>query len=490
MTPRSVRRQDGGCVGEDGKQAGPPVDGVPPTVPASVPVRKRAGGRDLWAAAAAVVLFVLAVVVGNVVNRTVYGTEGILRLGWPPLYASWLPHVGPGTPAALMVAALVVVHGPRIARRLPWRALVPAVWSASMAWTWSLALVDGWQRGVAGRLTSSMEYLRSVADVHEVPAFLRDFTQHILADAPHNWPAHVAGHPPGALLTFVGLDRIGLGGGAWAAAWCITIGSSGAAAVMVTLRALSGERLARSAAPFLVLAPVAVWIGVSADGYFAGVAAWAIALLALAATRTTRVPRLAALGAGLLLGLAWYLSYGLTVLVVLGAAVLLLARSARPLPYVVAGVLPWVMGFTALGFWWPEGYATLVERYYQGAAKVRPYAYFVWANLAAQVVTVGLATVAGLGRVSARLWPTVRGMRRAAPSRYDALTFLVGAAFCMMLLADVSGMSKAETERIWLPFAIWLLPACALLPRRMQGKWLAGQAVLALLVNYLLLTGW
>ena len=149
----------------------------------------------------------------------------------------------------------------------------------------------------------------------------------------------------------------------------------------------------------------------SADGYFAGVSAWAIALLTLAATRTTRVPRLASLGAGLLLGLAWYLSYGLIVLVVLGGAVLLLTRSCRPLPYVILGVLLWGVTFTAGGFWWPDGYFTLVERYYQGAAGVRPYAYFIWANLAAQVLTVGLATAAGLRRVAGTLWPAVRGRR-------------------------------------------------------------------------------
>ncbi|MFI9051549.1 hypothetical protein [Streptomyces sp. NPDC053427] len=456
----------------------------------TVGARKREWRRDLWAVGAAVVLFVLAVVIGRVLNRTVYGSEGILRLGWPPLYAWWLPHVGPGTPAALAVAALVAVYGPLAARRLSWRVLVPAVWGAAMAWTWSLALVDGWGRGVAERLTTSLEYLQSVDAVRDVPAFLRDFTHHILVGSPHIWPAHVAGHPPGALLTFVGLDRIGLRGGAWAAAWCITVGSSFAAAVVVTVRALCGEQLARRAAPFLVPAPAAVWIGVSADGYFAGVSAWAIALLALAATRGTRVPRLAALGAGLLVGLAWYLSYGLTVLVVLGACVLLLARSARPLPYLVVGVLPWVVAFTAAGFWWLDGYTTLVERYYQGAAKVRPYGYFVWANLAAQVLTVGLATVAGLRRAAGPLRPAVRGMRRASPTGRGALSVLVGAALCTMLLANVSGMSKAETERIWLPFAVWLLPACALLPRRAQCWWLAGQGALALLVNHLLLTGW
>jgi hypothetical protein len=49
-------------------------------------------------------------------------------------------------------------------------------------------------------------------------------------------------------------------------------------------------------------------------------------------------------------------------------------------------------------------------------------------------------------------------------------------------------MSKAETERIWLPFAMWLLPACAFLSR--PRAWLAAQAVLALLLNHLLRTGW
>ena len=202
------------------------------------------------------------------------------------------------------------------------------------------------------------------------------------------------------------------------------------------------------------------------------------------------MPRIAALGAGLLLGWAWYLSYGLTVFVVLGVVVLLIARSVRPLPYVILGVLVWVVAFTAAGFWWLDGYTTLVERYYQGAAKVRPYSYFLWANLAAQVLTVGLAGVAGLRRAAWQVWPAVKRIRSTAPGGSGALSVLVAAALLMMLLADVSGMSKAETERIWLPFAVWLLPACALLPRRAHRCALAAQAVLALAVNHLLLTGW
>lgn len=50
---------------------------------------------------------------------------------------------------------------------------------------------------------------------------------------PDSWITHVSGHPPGALLTFVWLDRIGLGGGAWAGMLCLTAGSSAAAAIIV-----------------------------------------------------------------------------------------------------------------------------------------------------------------------------------------------------------------------------------------------------------------
>ena len=157
-------------------------------------------------------------------------------------------------------------------------------WVVAMAWTWSLALIDGWHRGIARRLTTRYEYLPVIDRFDDIGATLRDFTRHILLDSPDHWPPHVAGHPPAATLTFVRLDRIGLGGGAWAGVFCITVGASAAAAVLVTVRALADEALARRAAPFLVLAPAAVWMGTSADGYFAAVAAWAVALLALAVT--------------------------------------------------------------------------------------------------------------------------------------------------------------------------------------------------------------
>ncbi|WP_407549212.1 hypothetical protein QOM21_08920 [Streptomyces sp. Pv4-95] len=452
---------------------------------------------DLLAAAAGALLVAVAAVVGTAIQHA----NGSLHVNWPPLYASWLPHLGPGTPAALTVAAAVIVCGPSLAARLPWRGLLPAAWSAALAWTLSLALIDGWQTGIAGRLTTKYEYLTVIRRFDDLGPTLRDYTSHILNNAPDHWPAHVAGHPPAAVLTFVGLDRIGLGGGAWAGLWCLLLGTSAVAAVLIALRALTDEATARRAAPFLVLAPAAVWVGTSADGYFAAVAAWALALLALAATRRSpsRVP--AALGAGLLFGLTCYLSYGLTLIAVIAGAVLLITRTARPLPLVLAGILAVAAAFTLAGFNWWEGYHLLVERYYQGAAAVRPYAYWVWGNLACTVLIAGLATIAGLRHTLAAAPTALRRLRpsRATPktrpealypSPRDRLVILVLVALAALVVADLSGMSKAETERIWLPFALWLLPATALLPASRHRHWLTAQAVTALLVNHLLYTGW
>ncbi|MEU7381392.1 MULTISPECIES: hypothetical protein [unclassified Streptomyces] len=457
----------------------------------------RARSRDLYAAGAAVLLVTTAVLVGHHIQ----GTSRTLFVNWPPLSASWEPHLGPGTPAAVLVAIATVAYGPSLAARLPWRALVHLTWGTAMAWTYSLALIDGWHRGIAVRLTTRHEYLQVIDRFHDIPAALRGFTRHILLGSPDNWPAHIAGHPPAATLTFVLLDRIGLRGGGWAGAWCITVGATACVAVLVTVRALADEGLARGAAPFLVLAPTAVWMGTSADAYFAAVAAWAVALLALAVTGRS----LWWAGAsGLLFGLTCYLSYGLTLVALIAAAVLVLGRHGirgRPalLVPLLAGLAVVPTAFTLAGFNWWEAYHLLVTRYYQGAGGIRPYGYWVWANLACTVLITGLATAAGLRRTGAVL---VR-RRGDAPDRASEarLALLVSAALLALLVADLSGMSKAETERIWLPFALWLLPACAFLALpQAHGSaqaggtpvraWLTAQALLALLLNHLLLTGW
>jgi hypothetical protein len=74
--------------------------------------------------------------------------------------------------------------------------------------------------------------------------------------------------------------------------------------------------------------------------------------------------------------------------------------------------------------------------------------------------------------------------------RRAGLHLLVIAALVAILCADLSMLSKAETERIWLPFTVWLTAAPALLPAKSHRWWLAVNVVGALLLNHLILTNW
>jgi methylthioxylose transferase len=450
----------------------------------------RIGRRETVAVAVAVILVVAAFVIPHlhlgIVTPLINATPERFRAfaDAAPIFGWWKAHVGWGTVPAILIGVATVVWGPAVAQRLPWRALTLTTWATSCLWAFSLAMIDGWQRGFAGRLTARHEYLRQVPTVTDIPEALSSFARRILDYQPDSWNTHVSGHPPGALLTFVWLDRIGLGGGAWAGLLCLLVGSSAAAAIIVAVRALTDEETARLAAPFVAVAPTAIWIAVSADGYFAGVAAWGIALLALSARRTVRTPTLAAAGAGLLLGWAIFLNYGLVLIGFLALAVLIATVDWRDalralVPAVlVAAVVAAV--FAAAGFWWFDGYVLVQERYWQGIANERPFQYWLWANFASVVCTIGLGSVAGVGRA----------FDVAAIRRRSGLHLLVMGALLATVCADLSMLSKAETERIWLPFTIWLTAAAALLPPRSHRWWLALNVVGALVLNHVILTNW
>ncbi len=401
-----------------------------------------------------------------------------------PIFGWWDMHVGWGTPAAVAIGVASVIWGPAVAQRLRWRALTLVTWATSLAWAFSLAMVDGWKGGFTGRLTAQHEYLRQVPTITDIPYAVRGFARRIPDFQHDSWITHVSGHPPGALLTFVWLDRIGLGGGAWAATFCVLVGSGAATAVIVAVRALNDEATARLAAPFAAVAPTAIWIAVSADGYFAGVAAWGIALLALAVTRSVRVPWLAAVCAGLLLGWAVFLNYGLALMALPALAVLVAARAPRPALIALAAAVPAVAAVVALfawrGFWWFDGYTLVQKRYWQGIANDRPFQYWSWANLASVVCAIGLGSVAGISKV----------FDVAAIRHRSGIHLLVLAALIAIVWADLSMLSKAETERIWLPLMVWLTAAPALLPRSSHRWWLALNVGGALAINHFIYTNW
>jgi len=435
-----------------------------------------ASRADIVVLAAQAVLIAVAATVGADLNHR----RVPIHADAAPLFATWLPHVGPGTPLAIAVAVLVVYRGPDWAARLTWPRLITGAYLTALVWTLSLALIDGWSRGLATRLTPQAEYLHDVPKVTSIPAMLAGFTSHIIDFRPLSWATHVAGHPPGALLVFVVLDRIGLRGGGPAALLCALVGAAAPIAVAVTLRALRDEPAARAALPFLVLFPDAVWVGASADGLFTGVLAAGLALLAVGGWRLATV-------GGLLLGFSLYLSYGLVLAGPLALAVIALKPRARWATAAAgtAGAAAVVVAFSAAGFWWPTGYHLVVARYYQGWAADRPYHYWVWANLACLILSAGPAVVPALRRAASATihrWP--------APAIRSPTLWLPALALLAILAADLSGLSKAEVERIWLPYEIWLIPATAWLPTVHHRRWLAVQALTALAVNHLLLTNW
>ena len=415
-----------------------------------------------------------------------------------PLIGDWALRFGPSSIVAVALVVGSAHPGLRgLVERMPWRRLLLASWVVAAVWMVSLALVDGYA-GLGRVLDHGTEYLQSARQVDDVGEMLRVYVSRIPLDAPHHWAVHLAGHPPGAVLLFIGLDRLGLG--AWQAAGpvVVAVAATVPAAVAVALARLGARDAARRVLPFLVLGPAAVLMAVSADAAFAATLAWGAA--GLAAAGAARGPRrwVLAVVAGLLLGWCVMESYGLVLVALLAVGVLVaIDRSWRERMAVgavaavaAAGV---ALGFAALGFAWWEAFPVLHDRYWVAGdvASRRPAWYWVFGNLGAVVVCAGLAMPAGIGAA----WRPVRSVAgavgRAASPRWErAAAPLLAAAVAMVVVADGSLMSKAEVERIWLPFVPWLLLGVLWLPPRWWRWGLVGQGMLALLLQHLVRTVW
>jgi len=434
---------------------------------------RRSAGVGL---AAALVLVVAAVVVPTLTGWDVH-ERGDDIAGVPPLHGFLDVKVGPGTPLAALVGLLTVVSGPRLAAGLRWRRLLAATWVAALGWLLGLALVDG-TSGLSRVLGHPYEYLDTARSVSSVPHLLSTYVDHIPLFSADNWPTHVAGHPPGMVLFFVLLVKLGLGGDLAAGLVVTVVASTLPAAVLVTTRALGREGLGRSATPFLVVTPAAVFLAVSADAVIATTVGWGLAALAIATRGPMRAGWPWALLAGLLLGGAVMMSYGMPLAGLLAVAVLVAGRSWWPLPVAAAAAAGVVLLFAAGGFVWWEALPVLRERYWDGIASERPTSYWLWGDLAALVISGGPLLGAAVGAA----WSAGRTDRVAV--------MLVGAATAAVVAADLTLMSKGEVERIWLPFVPWLTVGTALLPRSWHRPALAVQVLAALLVQHLLFTSW
>lgn len=395
-----------------------------------------------------------------------------VKLDAPPLHAS---------PEVRLTSYLVVAAGvgtalvwwlPVAAARVHWRSLLALSFASAALFAVVLALVHHGPSGLTEPLTGRFEYLGQVGAVGSPGAFLSGFADSVRARA---YSVHVHGHPPGFLLILWALDRIGLHGAVPAAIVVISVGAAGVPCVLVAVRNVVSEAAARRAAPFLVVAPAAVWIATSADALFMGVVAAATTAVVVATNRDGRRADLLAVGGGIGFGVAAFLSYGLILAGIIPLGVAVTRRRLRPIVLAAFGAILVFGAFAAFGFSWFDGLAATRERYFAGVASVRPYSTFLIANVGILAVTLGPAAAAGLACLrNRRAW------------------LLVGAALVAVAAADLSGMSKSEVERIWLPFAPWILVAGMALGTTVlrSRRWLAFQLMTALLIEVLVRTAW
>lgn len=422
-------------------------------------------GRN--AVIAAAVLVLIAILWGRslqTVGADIEMTASPFTATWGVLWSPWL------LVAAAMAVVLVRWWVPAV-EHLEWRHVLFGAGAWALLWPVVLQLSTGWD-SLYEILAEERAYLGVAQSIDSPASFLANFVDRI-----HDVPTHVAAHPPGAVLAHWAVDLVGGGRSDVLTATFLVIAASAAPAALIAMDRIAGRAAARRAAPFVGLAPAAIWIATSPDAMFMGVIAWAVALGAVAVTTEGSVSRLAAIGSGLLAGAALSLSYGSMLL--LGplwalAVWTLLRRRAEPLVWAAAGFAIIPALFAAAGFDWVAGFTATREHYRSGVADRRPLTYFVVANVAVIAAVIGPAAVAGITRL-----------------RHRPTWWLVGGAVAGITVANFSGMSKGEVERIWLPAVPFLLLACTVFGTRAERRgWLGAQLALGIVAQLVLRSPW
>jgi hypothetical protein len=387
--------------------------------------------------AAVVAAGLLAIRLTNQGGRWLQNHGHRMQVNAPPLTGNVEPRVPPIAALTVAVGAAGVAGADIVARRLAWRRLLWAAFGAALLWAVVLAAWDG-AAGFMRSAASPVDYRAALPRIGSPERFLSTFV-----DTIGRYPSHVRAHPPGLVLVVYVMEAIGLRGAGPLAALELFVGALSVPAMLIAVRDVASETHARAAAPFVVFLPAAVFWS-SGDAIFLGVGTWAVTMLILATRGRGRRADLLAIGGGLLAGAGVFLSYGLVLLGIVPLAVAAKRRAWRPLAVACLPVAAWFALFAMVGFWWFDGLAATRVQYAESLARVRPYPYFLAANLAALLVALGPAVWVAVARLrDRRLW------------------LLVGAALVAVAIADVSGLSKAEVERIWLPFMPWIAVATA-----------------------------
>jgi hypothetical protein len=413
--------------------------------------------RVPWAAA--------AVAVATVTAGAVLSAGGIdLGLPSPPFIGRWDPQAGAWLLIALACFALAVALVPRALAAAP----VPfalSLFGGALVLRLALSAArtgpSEWDHVfTAHSFEGPNEYLPALPSfAYGTRFFLDRFAQLV-----PSLPVHAAGHPPGLLLTMhaLSLDTPGR-----LAAFCIGVGALSAPLTYALGRRVLDDRGARVAGGLMALAPGALLFGAtSADAVYL-----TLGLLAAIPLLSRRLA-VQAIG-GVVLGVVSLFAWSLLALAA-WAAILMLARDGlRPalrLALVAgAGALALHVAFATLTGFDPVGTLHATSRVYElGIAARRPYAFWVFGSPVAFGLVLGLPI-------------TWLALRSSAP---EAL-----AIAAVIAISTIAGLTKAETERIWLFLAPLVCLAAAPLVRRHRTL-AAALAVQALAYGALMNTVW
>jgi hypothetical protein len=358
-----------------------------------------------------------------------------------PFIGSFAVRLGPATLAAGGVAlaiGLAIRRG--LFERLPFRWLLAGSYLGAVAWSIGLALIDG-RAGLARPLTGPESYLSDVSSVGTPAGFLRHF-----GAAASRYSVETRQHPPAPVLLLWALNRLGVTGAAQLGVVLTLIGCLTVPLIATAVRSLCGPASARRLLPVLVLAPYAVWVAVSLDAVTMTLCAGAVTC-GVVASEPGRSGWWGAAG-GLLLGLAALFSYSAGWLGV--SVILVYFVRRRPLLNVVTGtaaLIPLALVRIA-GFVWTDGLTAAQADFSRRIGPNRSWLLWVGLDLFVLLLAAGPAII-----------PAARKLRRT-----PGWPFLVGAGLAVAF-ALLSGLSRGEVERSWLPFYPWLLVA-AIAPER------------------------
>jgi hypothetical protein len=385
-----------------------------------------------------------------VVGQAIKAGGGALGVPFPPFYVHFSPHGGPLAAVSIGVLASAAALASTWIRRAH-RPAVLAAFLFGLALSLGVGLNiarDGahglwvvFQTGPHGSLEAHQEYLPGLPALDRGVGF---YVKHFPALIP-SLPIHVKGNPPGPLvaLHLLGIDTPGA-----LAALCIGIGALTAPLAYDLGRTLGGEERGCVAGVLTAFSPALLLLGVTSADYAFATLGLAAACLLVRDRTTARVAGALAAATGAFFSWVLFAIPAWAVLVSLKRdgprRAFELACISALATLVLYAVLAVSIGYDPI--------ATLKATdaaYRHGISRIRPYEYWVLGSPVAWGIALGI--------------PIGWAAMRASATRDPAALALAA----VVIAGAILGFTKAETERIWLPFApLACVAAGAVLPAR------------------------